>query len=155
MSCVTHKSATQYQANMHSTPINRPSRNGSSARQVGLNGSTTWRAVRIPDPTTAGDFCRRFTPADIEALQDVFNKVRQGVWRQQPDSFFHLAVGEIGADGLGVEIVLGAADEFQEAVVFVALCLRRVGIGFALLRQKCFQLALRDRAGGGVQIVWR
>ena len=26
-------------------------------------------AQRIPDPTTAGDFCRRFTTADVEALQ--------------------------------------------------------------------------------------
>jgi len=55
-------------------------------------------ARRIPDPTTAGDFCRRFTPADIDTLQDVFNDVRQGVWRQQTDSdFFNLAV--IDMDG--------------------------------------------------------
>ena len=27
------------------------------------------RAQRIPDPTTAGDFCRRFGVAEIEALQ--------------------------------------------------------------------------------------
>ena len=31
-------------------------------------------AQRIPDPTTAGDFCRRFTEADVEILQDVFNE---------------------------------------------------------------------------------
>ena len=30
-------------------------------------------AERIPDPTTAGDFCRRFTAADVEALQDIFD----------------------------------------------------------------------------------
>ena len=29
---------------------------------------------RIPDPTTAGDFCRRFAPADINTLQEVFNE---------------------------------------------------------------------------------
>jgi Transposase DDE domain group 1 len=54
-------------------------------------------ARRIPDPTTAGDFCRRFTPADIDALQSVFHRVRQGLWQQQPDSFFDLAV--IDMDG--------------------------------------------------------
>jgi hypothetical protein len=58
-------------------------------------------ARRIPDPTTAGDFCRRFTPADIEALQDVFNQVRQGVWQRQPHSFFDLAT--IDMDGSLVE----------------------------------------------------
>jgi hypothetical protein len=34
-------------------------------------------ARRIPDPTTAGDFCRRFSAADIDTLQDIFNQVRQ------------------------------------------------------------------------------
>ena len=32
-------------------------------------------ARRIPDPTTAGDFCRRFDEHLIEALQEVFNDV--------------------------------------------------------------------------------
>jgi hypothetical protein len=54
-------------------------------------------ARRIPDPTTAGDFCRRFTQDDIDTLQSVFNQVRQRVWRQQPDSFFDLAT--IDMDG--------------------------------------------------------
>jgi hypothetical protein len=56
---------------------------------------------RIPDPTTAGDFCRRFTPADISNLQEVFNETRTKVWKQQPDSFFEEAV--IEADGTMVE----------------------------------------------------
>jgi hypothetical protein len=30
-------------------------------------------AQRIPDPTTAGDFTRRFDPEDILALQECFN----------------------------------------------------------------------------------
>ncbi|MCI0356124.1 MAG: IS1380 family transposase [Acidobacteria bacterium] len=58
-------------------------------------------ARRIPDPTTAGDFCRRFTPAAIDTLQDAFNEVRQRVWKQQPDSFFDLAT--IDMDGTLVE----------------------------------------------------
>jgi len=54
-------------------------------------------AQRIPDPTTAGDFCRRFTEADIEALMNAINEVRLGVWREQPPAFFERAV--IDADG--------------------------------------------------------
>ena len=54
-------------------------------------------ADRIPDPTTAGDFCRRFTPDDVEALQDVFDRIRVKVWKQQPSDFFDEAV--IDADG--------------------------------------------------------
>jgi len=48
-------------------------------------------AARIPDPTTAGDFCRRFTVDDINTLQDVYDDVRIGVWKQQPFSFFQQA----------------------------------------------------------------
>lgn len=58
-------------------------------------------AQRIPDPTTAGDFCRRFGAADIVQLMEVFNETRIKVWRQQPDSFFDEAV--IEADGTMVE----------------------------------------------------
>ena len=58
-------------------------------------------ARRIPDPTTAGDFCRRFTADDVNTLQEVFNEIRLKVWRQQPDEFFDEAV--IEADGTMVE----------------------------------------------------
>jgi len=58
-------------------------------------------ARRIPDPTTAGDFCRRFTTADIDCLQEVFNAIRLTVWRQQPEDFFAEAV--LDADGTMVE----------------------------------------------------
>jgi hypothetical protein len=54
-------------------------------------------AQRIPDPTTAGDFCRRFERVDIETLMDVLNEVRLKVWQQQPEDFFEEAV--IDADG--------------------------------------------------------
>jgi hypothetical protein len=54
-------------------------------------------AQRIPDPTTEGDFCRRFTAGDIETLMDTINEVRLGVWRRQPAEFFAQAV--IDADG--------------------------------------------------------
>lgn len=42
----------------------------------------------LPDPTTAGDFCRRFDPASIVALQEAVNRARRTVWQRQPDSFF-------------------------------------------------------------------
>jgi hypothetical protein len=54
-------------------------------------------AQRIPDPTTAGDFCRRFAEADIEALQAAINETRLRVWRAQPAAFFAEAI--IDADG--------------------------------------------------------
>ena len=52
----------------------------------------------IPDPTTAGDFCRRFTDKHtIDHLQDAFNQVRQSVWAKQDKDFFKQAI--IEADG--------------------------------------------------------
>jgi Transposase DDE domain group 1 len=54
-------------------------------------------AQRIPDPTTAGDFLRRFSEADIETLMRIINEQRLKVWRQQPASFFEQAILE--ADG--------------------------------------------------------
>ncbi|MCP5000542.1 MAG: IS1380 family transposase [Hyphomicrobiales bacterium] len=58
-------------------------------------------ARRIPDPTTAGDFCRRFGFGDIFALLETFNATRLKVWSQQPASFFEEAIVE--ADGTMVE----------------------------------------------------
>jgi hypothetical protein len=54
-------------------------------------------ARRIPDPTTAGDFCRRFGPEDVNILQDVLNDVRKKAWAGQPHEFF--AQARIDADG--------------------------------------------------------
>jgi hypothetical protein len=54
-------------------------------------------ARRIPDPTTAGDFCRRFDVHHINLLQDIFDDIRIGVWQQQPAAFFELAI--LDADG--------------------------------------------------------
>lgn len=48
-------------------------------------------AQRIPDPTTAGDFTRRFKPEDILILQECINWTRQRVWRQQPAGFLEEA----------------------------------------------------------------
>ena len=55
-------------------------------------------AEAIPDPTTAGDFCRRFAEGDLRTLTDVLNEVRLDVWKQQPRSFFE-TTARIDADG--------------------------------------------------------
>lgn len=52
-------------------------------------------AQRIPDPTTAGDFTRRFSPADIGNLMDAINGARQNVWKEQPEGFLCRAVIEV------------------------------------------------------------
>ena len=54
-------------------------------------------AQRIPDPTTAGDFTRRFSVENITTLQECINRTRQRVWRQQPEGF--LAEAFIDVDG--------------------------------------------------------
>jgi hypothetical protein len=54
-------------------------------------------AQRIPDPTTAGDFTRRFGVEDITTLQECLNRTRQRVWQQQPKGF--LAEAFIDVDG--------------------------------------------------------
>ncbi|MDR1493167.1 MAG: IS1380 family transposase [Planctomycetaceae bacterium] len=51
----------------------------------------------IPDPTTAGDFCRRYSPEQIVALQEAINETRINVWSQQPKSFFDEA--DVDRDG--------------------------------------------------------
>ncbi|HUP68344.1 MAG TPA: IS1380 family transposase [Acidimicrobiales bacterium] len=44
-------------------------------------------AAALPDPTTAGDFCRRFDEGTIAALQEAVNRCRAGVWARQGASF--------------------------------------------------------------------
>lgn len=52
----------------------------------------------IPDPTTAGDFCRRFqSMADLRSLMDAIDEARLNVWKQQAEEFFEQAI--IDADG--------------------------------------------------------
>ena len=54
-------------------------------------------AQRIPDPTTEGDFLRRFATADVDTLMRVINEKRLLIWKQQPPAFFEQAIVE--ADG--------------------------------------------------------
>jgi len=51
----------------------------------------------IPEPTTAGDFLRRFSPEDIVTLLDVKNTIRKKIWEKQPQNFKESAI--INIDG--------------------------------------------------------
>jgi hypothetical protein len=72
-----------------------------------LNGL---EAQRIPDPTTAGDFTRRFNEADILSLQECFNRSRQAVWKVPPEGFLKEAF--IDVDGM----IAGTYGECKEGM---------------------------------------
>ena len=55
-------------------------------------------AKSIPDPTTAGDFCRRFDADAIQKLNDAINETRLQVWEQLGPSFTS-GTARIDADG--------------------------------------------------------
>jgi hypothetical protein len=55
-------------------------------------------ARAIPDPTTAGDYCRRFQSPDIDRLMNLANDIRVGVWKGQSPAFFE---GPARIDGDG------------------------------------------------------
>ena len=54
-------------------------------------------AQRIPDPTTSGDFTRRFDQGSILDLLEAINTTRQRVWKKQPRGF--LAQAFLDIDG--------------------------------------------------------
>lgn len=57
---------------------------------------------RIPDASTAGDFCRRFeSKTHIDSLHTAIDEARRNVWAQQPDDFFDCAT--VDMDGTVVE----------------------------------------------------
>ena len=60
-------------------------------------------AQRIPDPTTAGDFCRRFTEPDVVTLMDTINTTRRRVWAQQPPAFFDAAILDVDGTLVGTD----------------------------------------------------
>ena len=60
-------------------------------------------AQRIPDPTTEGDFCRRFSETDVVTLMDAFNKTRRRVWAQQPPAFFEEAILDVDGTLVGTD----------------------------------------------------
>jgi len=63
------------------------------------------------DPTTAGDFCRRFDEYDVQLLMRAINAVRLKVWRRQPAAFFEQAI----VDGDGTQLTtFGACKQGME-----------------------------------------
>lgn len=59
-------------------------------------------APRIPDPTTAGDFLRRFdSKNDLLNLMMCINEIRQKVWNQQPEEFFKKAYVDVDGTMVG------------------------------------------------------
>lgn len=66
-----------------------------------LRNDTAWLdalgAKIIPDPTTAGDFARRFDEDTVSELMEVKNTVRERIWKKQPESFLREAT--INVDG--------------------------------------------------------
>jgi hypothetical protein len=52
---------------------------------------------RIPDPTTAGDFCRRFDQGSIRGLMQAIDEARLTVWARQSKAFLRRAT--IDCDG--------------------------------------------------------
>jgi Transposase DDE domain group 1 len=85
-------------------------------------------ARRIPDPTTAGDFCRRFDVDAIRALQNALNDTRLKVWARQPPTFFEQAnidvdgtlVGTSGACKQGMDIAYDGTWGYHPLIVSLA-----------------------------------
>jgi hypothetical protein len=51
----------------------------------------------IPDPTTAGDFLRRFEEQDVLDFISAKNNIRKKIWEKQPSSFKKMAI--VNVDG--------------------------------------------------------
>ena len=66
-----------------------------------LRNDEAWLAAldteMIPDPTTAGDFLRRFSEAGIWQLMDTKNDIRRNVWKKQSTAFRREAISNVDA----------------------------------------------------------
>ncbi len=60
-------------------------------------------AERIPDPTTAGDFTRRFSQPDIVSMQECINRARLAVWKEQPEGFLKEAFIDVDGSIAGTD----------------------------------------------------
>ena len=58
-------------------------------------------AQRIPDPTTEGDFLRRFAERDVKTLMRLINRQRVQVWQRQPRDFFDQATIDVDGSIVG------------------------------------------------------
>ena len=64
----------------------------------------------IPDPTTAGDFLRRFSEFDIIELMEAANRTRKKAWKKQSKNFCEKAI--INVDGT----IAGTTGECKEGM---------------------------------------
>jgi len=60
-------------------------------------------AQRVPDPTTAGDFCRRFREPDVVDMMDAVNCTRKRVWAEQSPEFFAEAILDVDGTIVGTD----------------------------------------------------
>jgi hypothetical protein len=83
----------------------------------------------LPDPTTAGDFCRRFDADTVMALQEACNRARLRVWARQDGSFFTRTaridadasiVGTDGETKQGMDIAYNGVWGYSALVVSLA-----------------------------------
>jgi len=84
---------------------------------------------RIPDPTTEGDFCRRFRSADpIRQLEEAIDEARLKVWSRRPEEFFEQAiidmdghlVGTTGECKQGMDIAYNGTWGYHPLIVSLA-----------------------------------
>ncbi len=115
-------------------------------------------ARRIPDPTTAGDFCRRFTQAHIDTLHDAIDDARRRVWTKQPKSFFNRAtidmdgtlVGTTGSCKAGMDIAYDGTWGYHPLVVSLA----ETGEVLRLLNRPGNRPSHEGAAGQVNQAIW-
>ena len=69
-------------------------------------------ARAIPDPTTAGDFCRRFSADDVWTLMRILNDARVEVWKRRGPALTD-QVACIDADGVVVSTRTGSTAGLQ------------------------------------------
>ena len=63
-----------------------------ASRQTGEVYLNALGVERLPAPSTAGDFLRRFKQDDILNLQEAINQARVKVWKTQDETFFKQAI---------------------------------------------------------------
>ena len=72
-------------------------------------------ARRLPDPTTAGDFCRRFTPEAVEALQAAYDASNLYITRTELHELLAQTFDEVGQPDSAVAHYRAVVQAWQQA----------------------------------------